>query len=706
MTEHIINPTFQELRELAKFTREPDRQEEGRELLIRYLDAHNSIAEFTAVVNSLCIHFGLYPYMRRYREHLSTAEALAVELHRPNVDIGKTEFLFHSEQLTIFDRLMDGESIILSAPTSFGKSAILDALIASEKWRNIVAIVPTLALIDETRRRLVRFSDRYTIITHPRQKVDEKNVYVLTQERFLELPDVPDVDLFMIDEFYKLGFQNSEDQRMSLLNVTWNQLRSTGAQYYLTGPNVDSLADTLSPELKKSLFVSNYRTVAVDVDDRSHIADEARISDMKSYWSDLDGSTLVFVSAPARAERVATELASFDSITSPNVFCQEVATWLAQNFHPSWRVVKALKRGVGTHTGPMPRSLQRMMIRLFNERKISNLVCTTTLIEGVNTTAKNVVVYDKKIGYQPIDYFTFNNIQGRAGRMLRHYVGRVITYTSPPEKEVTEVDFPIESQSGKAPLSSLVHISDKQLTEDSRLRLNEVVDESLLSLETIKENKGFDPAMQVDAARKLKSNQSLRKNFAWNRYPASHQVRAVLDFGLNNLLTSRQRRGMNVDRLLGIISAVRHAKGDLETLVTNQYKYRRDREDGSDVVASMLSFQRNWMGFTIPSLLRVTQRIYNEVACSLGETQANYEYYISQVENLFLDPGLLELDEYGLPLPLALRFSEMGMISHPDIAVVIESFISLARNKSVRSQLSSIELWIVDDVLEGLNVKP
>ena len=169
MTEHIINPTFRELRELARFTREPDRQEEGRELLIRYLDAHNSISEFTAVVNSLCIHFGLYPYMRRYREHLSTAEALAVELHRPNVDIGKTEFLFHSEQLIIFDRLMDGESIILSAPTSFGKSAILDALIASEKWRNIVAIVPTLALIDETRRRLVRFSDRYTIVTHPRQ---------------------------------------------------------------------------------------------------------------------------------------------------------------------------------------------------------------------------------------------------------------------------------------------------------------------------------------------------------------------------------------------------------------------------------------------------------------------------------------------------------------------------------------------------------
>lgn len=706
MTDHTTKSTFRELRQLAKLTREPDRREEGRERLIRFLDAHNSVTEVTSIVNSLCIHFGLYPYMKSYRDHLSAAEALAVELHRPSVYMGETEFLFHSEQATIFYSIMDGNSVILSAPTSFGKSAILDALIASEKWHNIVVIVPTLALIDETRRRLVRFSDLYTVITHPCQKAADKNVYVLTQERFLELPDVPDVDLFMIDEFYKLGLQNSDDQRMSLLNITWNRLRSTGAQYYLTGPNVDSLADTLSPELKKSLFVSNYRTVAVDVDDRSHVADEDRISDMKSYWPDLDGSTLVFVSAPARAERMAMDLATFDSITSPNVFCQEVATWLAQNFHPSWRVVKALRRGIGTHTGPMPRSLQRIMIRLFDERKISNLVCTSTLIEGVNTAAKNVVIYDKRIAYRPIDYFTFNNIQGRAGRMLRHYVGRVITYASPPKKEVTEIDFPIESQSETAPLSSLVHLSDKQLTENSRLRLNEVADDSVLSLETIKENKGFDPAMQVDAARILRNSQSLRKNFGWKQHPVSRQIRTVLDFGLNNLLTSRQRRGMNIDRLLGIISAVRQAKGNLRTLVSSQYQYRRDREDCSDVVASMLSFQRNWMGFTIPSLLRATQRIYNEVACSLGETQANYEYYISQVENLFLDPGLLELDEYGLPLPLALRFSEMGMISHPDIAMVIESFISLARNESVRSQLSSIELWIVDDVLEGLNVKP
>lgn len=702
MTEQTIGPDLSELRALARYTREPGLHEEGRERLIRFLDAYPA-THAESVVDSLCIHFGLYPYMGRDRQRLSTAEALAVEFHRPDIDLGD-DFLFHSEQSTIYYRLMDGESIILSAPTSFGKSVILDALVASEKWNDIVVIVPTVALIDEVRRRLVRFADRYTVVTHPSQEPTERNIYVLTQERFLELPDMPDVDLFMIDEFYKLGPHNSDDQRMSMLNIAWNRLRSTGAQYYLTGPNVDSLAETLDPELRATLFVSDYKTVAVNVEDRSEVADEDRLRDMETYWFDLEESTLVFVSSPARAERMAVNLSKFEAMPSAGAFAQEVATWLAEHFHPSWRVVEGLKGGVGTHTGPMPRSLQRIMIRLFGDGEISSLVCTTTLIEGVNTAAKNVIVYDKKIDRKPIDYFTFSNVRGRAGRMSRHFVGRVITYVAPPAEEAMDVDFPIDSQSEDAPLSSLIQLPEAQLTGKSRGRLNDVLTQSVLSLNTIRDNRGFDPELQVEAARMLRGSNSLRSTFAWNGYPTNAQARAVLEFGLQQLLAPRQRRGMNINRLWGILSAVRDTAGNLPELVAHQNAYRFPSEDLSDVVASVLAFQRNWMGFTIPSLLRATQRIFNEIATSLNEPRGNYEFYLSQVENLFLAPSLLDLDEYGLPLPLALRFSEMGMAQGTEAAEVLQSFVAMAQRDDVRARLSSVELWIVDDVLDGLGV--
>jgi hypothetical protein len=702
MTEEIVVPQFNELRELARYTRLPGLHDEGRDRLIRFLDSYAGATPEQPIVDSLCVHFGLFPYLSPSRSFLSTAEALAFEFHRPAVELRDEEFVFHADQAAIFYRLLDGESIILSAPTSFGKSVILDALVASGKWDNLVVIVPTVALIDEVRRRLVRFTHRYNLITHPSQDADTRNIYVLTQERFLELPDEPDVDLFMIDEFYKLGSHNPDDQRMSMLNIAWNRLRSTGAQYYLTGPNVHSLAQALDSELRESLYVSDYRTVAVDVEDRSGVPDEDRIEDMAGYWAGLEGSTLLFVSAPARAERTAVEVSQFSAMDDPTEFASQVAEWLADNFHPSWRIVEALRDGVATHTGPMPRSLQRIMIRLFASADVSTMVCTTTLIEGVNTSAKNVIIYNKKIDRRPIDYFTFSNVRGRAGRMASHFLGRVITYMPPPEEELTEVDIPIDSQGSDAPLSSIVQLPEGELTGTSRSRLEEVMEQTDLSIETIRANRGFDPELQVEAARALLANRNLRSNFAWSEYPTNSEARAVIDFGFQNLLASRQRRGMNINRLWGMLNAVRDTHGDLQDLVSRQFAYKFPNEDLSDVVAGVLAFQRNWMRFTIPSLLRAVQSIYNEVATSLNEPRGNYEFYLSQVESLFLAPSLLDLDEYGLPLPLALRFSEMGMARGQDVAEVLPSFISLAQQDAVRSQLSEVELWIVDDVLEGL----
>lgn len=702
MTEEIVVAHFNELRELARFTRMPELHEEGRDRLIRFLDSYTGATPDQPIVDSLCVHFGLFPYLSPSRAYLSTAEALAFEFHRPAVELRDEDFVFHADQAKIFYRLLDGESIILSAPTSFGKSVILDALVASGKWDNLVVIVPTVALIDEVRRRLVRFTHRYNLITHPSQEASERNIYVLTQERFLELPDEPDVDLFMIDEFYKLGAHNPDDQRMSMLNIAWNKLRSTGAQYYLTGPNVHSLAEALDKDLRESLYVSDYRTVAVDVEDRSNVPDDDRIDDMAAYWAGLEGPTLLFVSAPARAERTAVDVSNFSAMEEPTEFARKVAEWLADNFHPSWRIVEALRNGVATHTGPMPRSLQRIMIRLFAQADVSTMVCTTTLIEGVNTSAKNVVVFDKKIDRKPIDYFTFSNVRGRAGRMASHYVGRVITYMPPPDVELTEVDIPIDSQGADAPLSSIVQLPESNLTGTSRSRLEDVMEQTILSIETIRANRGFDPELQVVAARALLASRDLRSHFSWSGYPTSNEARSVLEFGLLKLLAPRQRRGMNINRLWGMLNAVRDTEGDLKELVSRQFAYKFTNEDLSDVVAGVLAFQRNWMGFTIPSILRAVQSIYNEVAKSLNEPRGDYDFYISQVESLFLAPSLLDLDEYGLPLPLAMRFSKMGMTRGQDVAEVLPSFISFAQQEEVRSQLSEVELWIVDDVLDGL----
>jgi hypothetical protein len=112
------------------------------------------------------------------------------------------------------------EAPVLSAPTSFGKSLIIDALLASGKFDNVVIIVPTIALIDETRRRLSRFRQRYKIITHPSQESGERNVFVLTQERAVDRKDVDDIDLLVIDEFYKLDIGDGDDGERAAFSTT------------------------------------------------------------------------------------------------------------------------------------------------------------------------------------------------------------------------------------------------------------------------------------------------------------------------------------------------------------------------------------------------------------------------------------------------------------------------------------------------------
>lgn len=75
----------------------------------------------------------------------------------------------HREQSAILKKLINGKNLAVSAPTSFGKSFIIDAFIAIKKPKNVVIIVPTIALTDETRRRLhKKFSGNIKLLQQQR----------------------------------------------------------------------------------------------------------------------------------------------------------------------------------------------------------------------------------------------------------------------------------------------------------------------------------------------------------------------------------------------------------------------------------------------------------------------------------------------------------------------------------------------------------
>src|SRR6202035_2756735 len=93
--------------------------------------------------------------------------------------------------------------------------------------------------------------------------------------------------------------------------------------------------------------------------------------------------------------------------------------------------------------GRVTRPLASPLVSLFNQNVLPVMICTSTLIEGVNTAAKSVLIYDKKINRRDYDFFTFSNIRGRAGRLGQHHVGSVYLFHSPPDLEAVEVEPPL-----------------------------------------------------------------------------------------------------------------------------------------------------------------------------------------------------------------------------------------------------------------------
>ena len=194
----------------------------SKELVLRSLENSQYFKETKSILHSLVREVGLYPYLND--EYLSLKETIAYEYHRPN---NLPDIVFHQEQLPIYRKLIEGKNIVLSAPTSFGKSKIIDAIISDDIFQNIVIVVPTLALIDETRRRFTKqFSSIYDIISHPSQKAaNEKNIFIFTPERVVNYKkDFPKINFFVIDEFYKIGGQNEEDSRVIALNEAFYYL--------------------------------------------------------------------------------------------------------------------------------------------------------------------------------------------------------------------------------------------------------------------------------------------------------------------------------------------------------------------------------------------------------------------------------------------------------------------------------------------------
>ncbi len=637
----LVQPVWKVLRDTAvQVHREGRESPRVLEVIprLRSLIEHKCLDEgIRSALNQLARTTGLWNYIDT--ETADTSELIIANAATyPELD----NVTLHRRQLEVLDALRSGRNIILSAPTSFGKSLLIDALLLEKRFRRVAIIVPTIALLDEFRRRLSRrFGDRFQIILHASDRPANENVIFLgTQERLIGRTDFGRLDLTVVDEFYKLD-PNRRDQRHVALNAAVYGLLSRSRQFFFLGPNIDDV--TYSPDIPWNFEFIRTRTATVAVDtldlSRAPSKDDALFDAVasKENWP-----ALVFVSAPDRANDLAAEASRRMAVSDEGA---EFADWLADNVGARWPLVQCVRDGFALHHGRIPRSVASRMVALFNRASLPVMFCTSTLIEGVNTAARSVMIYDHKIGGRSYDYFTFSNIRGRAGRLGQHHVGKVLLFENAPPEIDTEI-------------APTMFADDEEASDDYLAQL----DPEFTSFEQDDRIAALQAALGLnEAGLKIASRLGLE---------TAHQIKTAVDQSTkaNSLLDWRGRPNKSeLKNLIAVICAVKRpqffgaaSNDQLRYLIYSlefsssfrEFLLSHDTSFRSDIkyYDSVFIFLRK-CEYDLPQILSVA-----EIFARRHYPAADYAPYVRSLASWFRNPVLKHLDEEGIPIQISERF--------------------------------------------------
>lgn len=684
-----------------------------QDLVLRLMERKGELSSSYKLIEHLVGELGLFPYLDEvglgYKERIRQ-----ILFSAPN----SMDKVFHIKQADVFHRLMSGENVVLSAPTSFGKSLIIEALIASKEFDNIVIVVPTIALIDELKNKLSKYKDYYKIVTQTMQSVSDKNVFVFTQERVLECNNLKSIDFFIIDEFYKLSPGSKDDYRCDRLNLAFHKLYKECKRFYMLGPNIDGLAKGLQETLKcKFIKYDNYKTVStneyyyeIDKKGKDSEIDVSRDAHLFSILKDIgqDQQTVIYCKSPQRANMLMEKIIDFGFLNR-KLEDNLLSGWLKSVYHIDWSLAKAIEYGVACHHAKLPRSLGSVLVEWFNESKINVLVCTSTLIEGVNTNAKNIIIYDDCITRKTkLDSFTFNNISGRSGRMFEHFVGNVYVLGSKPDSQLPLIDMPVITQSEKASDSMLLQLSD-ELAEGGKEKISRYVTQDILPLSILKRHQGIPPDRMLSFASDL-----IDKCGAWNKkmawsgaYPTNQQL---------DHLTSILWDYFKVSSLGGgCVRSARHLKSRIrdvmnnlsdQEMITNEFVFRKKQNPSykvDEAVQVVFSFKRNLISYNLPKIIYAISDIQDEIFSRFNYVSGDYNAFTVKLESFYELPSLTVLEEFGIPFQVSKKIANLAFLTEEDdVDDVIKKIKKSSSKNNVRSILSEFESALLDRAVQNL----
>ena len=384
-----------------------------------------------------------------------------LKLPKPAIEFLKSQGftkLYPPQADSVKSGLLDGKSILVSAPTASGKTLI--AMLAmlsflSSKKGKVIYLSPLRALAAE---KFAEFKKLEKIALANRPKVaistgdfetieknlERSNVLVLTNEKMDSVIRhsaewIDEIGLVISDEVHLIG----DEGRGPTLEMILTQLKLLESRPQIVGlsatiTNSDEIADWLECKLVKN----DWRPVPLS----EGVCDEGQVimNDGKSFeverslmGTPIDlgvqsvhqgGQSLVFAETRTRAKSLATKAsdAIFKTLEKKEIttLAKTSRKILSENEHTELVKTLALlvKKGVAFHHAGLNQRCRETIEKEFRKGTIKLLSSTPTLAAGVNLPARRVVIssvnrYNAKVGANmPISILEYKQLCGRAGR--------------------------------------------------------------------------------------------------------------------------------------------------------------------------------------------------------------------------------------------------------------------------------------------------
>lgn len=681
-----------------------NKENEARNELIKLLDFHErEKIQYSELVNHLIRETGLYPYLDI--ETASWQDRFVYEAFK--IDTGESEQLtLHREQSSLLKKLVNGESIAVSAPTSFGKSFVIDAYISINKPSNVVIIVPTIALTDETRRRLYKkFANEYKIITTTEVELGAKNIFIFPQERAINYVEkIKELDILIIDEFYKASSKFDSERSPTLIKAIL-KLGKIAKQKYFLAPNISNIGDNPFTE-GMEFFPLDFNTVYLE---KHEYFNEIKNDEMlkSKYLLDIlerrEAKTLVYAGTFTNIDSLSTLLLT--SIQEKqDALLKDFSNWLGVNYDFNWSLTKLVKRGVGIHNGRLHRSLSQIQIRLFEkDQPLSTIISTSSIIEGVNTSAENVVIWANRSGKgrARLNDFTYRNIMGRGGRMFKHFIGKIYILDKPPTEEKTQLDIPFPEQI----LGDLDEKSfEKSLTKEqvAKIILYKQEMAEILGEETFKKLLAENVFQSSDSDLIKKIALDMKNNPTdWNGLGYLNSGdRSQWDRMLYKII--RLQPGGWESEYKPFVEFVKVLRNNWFKSIPDLLKELEQYEIGVD---DFFKLERK-VTFKLASLLNDINILQKEI---LKDKNYDVSRFISWTSHAFLPSVVYQLEEFGMPRMISKKIHQHKLINFHDtelkIHSVLEDFNRIGMQTVLAiSSLSEFDKYIIEYFYDGITV--